>query len=227
MRRAGFALLLVLALAPAVARASAAASAPLSAADRRAIGVLVDRFVKTAVRREDLAAAWQLIGPDLRGGTTRRAWIAGTGVTVPTYPAQGNDFRHAWTVDSAEPGHAELSLILHPKPGSGYDETAAKLDVRKLGGRWVVDLFYSSAEIRTGSGHRGSCGTPDCAISGPGDFGPVGSGPVYRSSRIAGHWLVAGLIAVGAAIVLSLLGIWLRLRWRDRRAWADYHARTR
>jgi hypothetical protein len=40
----------------------------LSAADRRAVLRAVDRFVETAVARRDLAAAFDLTAPELRGG---------------------------------------------------------------------------------------------------------------------------------------------------------------
>jgi hypothetical protein len=196
-----------------VTGASAASRPRMSAADRAAIGVLIDRFVKDAVRRENLAAAWALAGPDLRGGTTYKAWVAGTGVTVPTFPVRGSDFRHAWTGHLVAPGHAELSMIMIPRPGSrGFEETAAAIDVRKIRGKWLVDLFYAAAVY-----HKQG-------ISGPNDFkaGPGGSAYGNSQSRIGGHWLVIGLIAA-AAIVLSIpLAVWIRVRRRDRRALAAY-----
>jgi hypothetical protein len=72
---AGLAGVLVLQLA---VSGRAAATLRMSATDRAAIGNLVDRFVKDAVLRRDLAAAWKLAGPDLRGGTTYKAWVAAT-----------------------------------------------------------------------------------------------------------------------------------------------------
>jgi hypothetical protein len=203
----------------------AANAAPrMTPADRAAISTLIDHFVKDAVLRENLPAAWQLAGPDMRGGTTRTAWDAGTGVTVASYPAKGTSFRDAWTGHLVSPTVADLALILHPKPGSGYDETADTVEVRKIDGRWLVDIFYGTATFRSGSSHRGSCGTANCAISGPGDFGPGGSGSAVgnNNARIRSFWLWVVLGAIGAAIVLTPVGIWARLKRRERRAWAAY-----
>jgi len=185
---------------------------PMSSADRQAIGVLIEAFVKDVVLRQNLAAGWELTGPDLRGGTTRAAWIKGTGVTVERFPVADKDLRHVWSGHLVAPGHGELSVVMHPKPGSGYEETAATVDVRKLHGRWVVDLFYSAAVF-----HK-------VGISGPNDFTARASGGTsYSRSRIRGLWLFAG-IAVGVAAVLAVpSGLWLAHRRRERRALAEYH----
>src|SRR5437763_4177480 len=50
---------------------------PLSAADRRAVLRTVDRFVQTAVARRDLAAAYDITSPELRGSVSRRRWSRG------------------------------------------------------------------------------------------------------------------------------------------------------
>jgi len=205
--------------------AQAANAAPrMTPADRAQIGTLVDHFVKDAVLRQNLAAAWQLAGPDMRAGTTRKAWDAGTGVTVASYPATGASFSNAWTGHLVSPTTADLALILHPKPGSGYDETADTVVVKKIGGKWLIDIFYGTATFRTGTNKRGSCGTANCAISGPGDFAPGASGGAVGNShaRIRSFWLWIVLGAAGAAIVLTPVGIWARLKRRERRAWAAY-----
>jgi hypothetical protein len=206
--RVAFALLALVTLLGANAP-KARASVSMSPVDRHAIGTLLDRFIKDAVRREDLAAGWKLAGPDLRAGTTRAAWVAGTGVTVPYFPAQGTDFRNAWTGRLVAPTHGELSVILHPAPGhAGFEETAASADVRKIHGAWVVDLFYSAAVF-----HRKG-------ISGPADFTAPGSSASTgaATSRIAGGWLLASLVAAGSLVILVPLGLWAKTKRRDRRA---------
>jgi hypothetical protein len=200
----------------------------MTQADRSAISSLIDRFVKDVVLRHDLAQGWTLAGPDLRGGTTRKAWVDGTGVTVEAYPARGSDFRNAWTGHLVSPTEAQLTVILNPKRGSGYPQTAASVDVRKLRGRWVVNIFYSAAVFRSGANKRGSCGTSNCAISGPSDYGPAGgSGPAGNSqSRIGARWLWIAFAALGALIVTIPLGIFARIKRRERRAWRAYAEAT-
>jgi hypothetical protein len=207
--RVVLALLALIVVAAGASAARAQATAPMRPADRKAISTLLNNFIKDAVRREDLAAGWELAGRDLRGGTTRAAWVAGTGVTVPYYPVAGTDFRNDWTGHLVAPGHAELSVILHPAPGHpGYEETAAAVDVRKVNGTWLVDLFYSAAVFHK----RG--------ISGPADFAAPGSsaGTGSASSRIAGAWLIAGLAAAGSLAILLPAGFWVTAKRRDRRA---------
>lgn len=208
----------------AVAAAPAAAAPRMTPADRTQISNLIDRFIKDVVLRRDLADGWKIAGPDLRGGTTRKAWIAGTGVTVAAYPARGNDFRNAWTGHLVTPTRGELQVFMHPRAGSHDDETAASVGVQKIDGRWIVDIFYSAAVFRSGSGHNGSCGLSSCAVSGPNDFGPGGGGSAVGNSqsRIAGHWLWIALAGVGAILLATPLGLFVRVKRRDRRAWAAY-----
>jgi hypothetical protein len=212
MRLALLGSLAVLVAAPSV---GAAAAPTLSAKDRQAIGSLVDRFVKGAVERHDLAGAWALAGPGLRGGTSRKAWVAGTGVTVETYPARGNDFSHAWTADVVEPGKVGISLMLHPAPGHrGVAQTAFRAQLVKRHGRWLVDSFYPAAQF-FGGGH----------VVGPNDFAP-GANTVATTTkaRIRALWLVVAGAAIAALIVLIPAGFWVRAKRRERRAYAAYLA---
>src|SRR5262249_21535145 len=86
------------------------AEARLSPPVRRRISRLVNRFVKDVVLRRNLVEGWALAGPNLRGGTTRSAWLSGQGVTALAFPAVGNDFRHAWDGHLVSPTRAELTV---------------------------------------------------------------------------------------------------------------------
>ncbi len=226
MRRLSLAVLLVV-VAASLAVAPALSAPRITDQDRAAIGTLVDTFTKDVLLRRNLAEGWDLAGPDMRGGTTRSAWVAGTGVTLAAYPAKETEFSRAWTGKLVAPGHAVLAMVLHPKPGKKAFETAFTIDVRKLHGRWVVDLYYPAAIIRAGR-HQGSCGHSDCYISGPADFGPLGGGgggtAASTSGKIGIGSFAIGVGVIGALIVLTPLGLWLRVKRRDRRAMATYLA---
>lgn len=228
VRCAAVALGTVVLLAAGVAAPAAAGGMP--AADRAAIGRTVDRFVKDVVLRHDLADGWSIAGPQVRGGTTRSAWVDGTGVTVEEFPARGTDFTRAWTGQLVGPGDAVLAMVLQPRPHTAAWETAFTVDVRKVRGRWLVDAFYPAATIRSTKDHQGSCGRDNCAISGPADFGPP-AGDSVATGATQGHvgtrsFLLA-LAGVGALVVLAPLGVWVRLRRRNRRATAAYLAARR
>ena len=220
-------MVLTLAFATLAGASPAASAAHMSPADRNAISTVVDRFVRDVVLRENLRDGWTLAGPDLRGGTTRAAWISGKGVTVAAFPARGKSFRNAWTGHLVARGHFEGAVILQPKAGSrGFDQTAVTVDIRKISSRWVVDAFYSAAVFRSGSQNRGSCGRANCAISGPADYGPQGAASAAgnTSARVSGHTFLTVLAAVGILVLLTPFVIWVRIRRRDNRARAAYEA---
>ncbi len=207
--------------------AAPATAMQLTPADRAAIGTVLDRFVRDVVLRQNLREGWALAGPDLRGGTTRAAWISGKGVTVAAFPARGTDFRNAWTGHLVAPGHFEGSMILRPKARSrGFDQTAITVDLRRISGRWLVDIFYSAAVFRTGSQNRGSCGRSNCAISGPADYGPQGAASAggNGTAHVGAHTFLIGSAIVGGLVLLTPFAIWARLRRRDGRARAAYEA---
>ena len=218
-----------LVLAVLAGAAPATATPRLSSADREAISTVLDRFVKDVVLRENLREGWDLAGPDLRGGTTRAAWISGKGVTVAAFPARGTSFRNAWVGHLVAPGHLEGSMILQPKAGSGFDQTAATLDVRRISGRWVVDIFYSAAVFRAGSKNRGSCGRSNCAISGPADYGPQGSASAAgnTTTHVGPHTFLIGMAVAAGLVLLTPFVIWARVKRRDGRARAAYEAHNR
>jgi hypothetical protein len=196
-----------------------AASPKLRAQDRQQIGALIDRFVKEAVRRENLPAAWSLLGPQLRGGTTKAAWDAGTEVTVENYPARGDDFRTAWTSAVIKPGDVDVALMLHPESGHpDIPQTAFKAEVIKSNGRWIVDSFYPAATFSAGG-----------SVQGPADYGAPGGGKAIGNdnAKIRPLWFILGVSVLGALIVLLPIGLWVRARRRDRRAYATYAAVTK
>lgn len=203
-------------LAPAVARA---ATPSLTPADRARIGVLIDRFVKEAVRREDLPAAWSLIGPGLRGGTTKAGWDSGRAVTVSEYPARGSDFTKAWTGTVVAPGDVIVALMFHPDAAHPkIPQTAFKAEVVRRGGRWIVNGFYPAATF-FGGGH----------VEGPADFQASSGARSVGSAnaRVSGHSFALALASLAAVVVLVPLGFWVWSRRRQRRAYAAYLATHR
>src|SRR5262245_19623846 len=57
--------------------------APFTAEKRRAVSAVLAKFISGAVSKHDLAGTWQLAGPDLRQGITRKDWLAGQIPVVP------------------------------------------------------------------------------------------------------------------------------------------------
>src|SRR2546430_6038386 len=59
---------------------------PFTARERQAVRGVLRGFIRSAVARHDVAASWDLAGPSLRSGVTRRQWATGAIPVVP-YPA--------------------------------------------------------------------------------------------------------------------------------------------
>jgi hypothetical protein len=113
------------------------AAVPLPAAARTVAG----RFVLTAVARKNLAAAYDHVGPNLRGGLTRKEWLTGDIPVIP-YPIQS--LRLApFKIDYSHKSDALIELALLPRKGAGVKSQIFYLTLKKIGPagkeHWVVD----------------------------------------------------------------------------------------
>ena len=113
-------------------------------ADARRVAV---RVIQTAVARKYLEEAWLLVGPNLRGGLTRKRWITGENPVVP-FPVDELDVA-PYKVDESYTTRALLEVALLPREGSGIRAQVFFLELRKLGkgdeARWVVDNWVPRA----------------------------------------------------------------------------------
>ena len=120
-----------------------AVKAPLSAEAKR----VAMRFIQTAVARENLDEAWNLVGPNLRGGLTKATWTTGANPVVP-YPIDKLEVA-PYKVDESYATSALLEIALLPRKGSGIRAQIFFLELRKLGAgaeaRWVVDNWVPRA----------------------------------------------------------------------------------
>ena len=113
------------------------AAAPLPSEARKVAG----RFVLTAVARKNLAEAYDLVGPNLRGGLTRKEWLTGNIPVIP-YPIQS--LRLApFKIDYSHKSDALIELALLPRQGAGVKSQIFYLTLKKIGPagkeHWVVD----------------------------------------------------------------------------------------
>src|SRR4051812_16504640 len=100
------------------------------------------RFVTTAVARDDLAAAWKISGPDIRGGLTYKEWLTGNIPVVP-YPIQALATAR-FKIDYSYRNEALLEVALLPKHSSKVKPQIFSVDLKRVvgpGGKrhWVVD----------------------------------------------------------------------------------------
>lgn len=118
-------------------------AAPLPQEARR----VAVRFIQTAVARKNLAEAWTLVGPNLRGGLSRAEWLTGDNPVVP-YPIDELEVA-PYKVDEAYERSALLEVALLPRKGSGVRAQVFFLGLERVGSgreaRWVVDNWVPRA----------------------------------------------------------------------------------
>jgi hypothetical protein len=208
-----FAVLLA-ATAAAAAPGTALAANRLDHTDRRAINALLDRFVPSAVARQEPAASWHLVTPSMRTDTTFRQWSRGD-LPVYPYPARRIQF-HGYTVDYALPRDVALELFVPPRRGARVDPISFSVEVKKIRGRWLVDSFYPAASFDSGSQR----------VVGPRDFTPGSVSSGGGSARLGAVWFaVPGVLLGGILLVpLTMFGVAWRRNRRAERAYAASRA---
>jgi hypothetical protein len=105
------------------------------------------RVIRTAVARENLEEAWTLVGPNLRGGLTKKEWLTGDNPVVP-YPIDQLDVA-PYKVDESFESSALIEVALLPRKGSGVRAQVFFLGLKRVGSgpraRWVVDNWVPRA----------------------------------------------------------------------------------
>jgi len=186
---------------------------------RSEINATLDRFVPAAVRRENPMVAHDLASPGLRASATSKEWERGE---IPVYPfhAKGSEF-HGWTLNYSIPNNVNVDLMIpatnEEKQVSGIAYT---VDLKRIGGRWLVESFFPTAEFRRVPAANGSriVAQPDLAPTQTRD-GVTHSGQDVTNRIVA---LVPLLVAlIGVALVI---GVFLTQYIRGKRAERDYLA---
>jgi hypothetical protein len=108
---------------------------------RRGIDETLARFIPAAVLRQDPALAWQLAGPGLRAGSTRRDWLTGQ---MPVYRFPWNGHRRdlvGWKPAFSYRNRVGFDLVLGARPRSRAGAMAVSVDLVRRGSRWLVDYW--------------------------------------------------------------------------------------
>ena len=194
---------------------------PFTEAERRAVHPVLAQFIKYAVAREDPGKAWDVAGPDLRSGMTRKEWDTGA-IPVVNYPAAHKGLGSWSYVKYSYADTVGLEVFVFPKPGSGYSAMTADAEVVKdHDGRWQVNYwmpekFHGPAAVsakqvkaakKNARAHARKSNAQKTAAAAP----PSAAQPI----RTRGIWLAVpvGLLSliILAPLVLLLVG-WLRNR---------------
>ena len=203
-------------LRPDGAGTATAAVKPLKVtpAARREIAVVVERFVHSAVLREDLDEAWKLASPKLRASGTRASWRAGD---LPVFPFPRETFRvEDWRLRYSFDRTVVIDVMVLPQPGLAQRTIVYGVELTDYGvgttRRWLVDTWFPQATLAPG----GTPTRPKPAVT----QAAVPESP-YTKGKLDARWLLIplGVLALAAIFPLSLLA---RAAVRRRRAERRY-----
>ena len=99
---------------PTHGKAQLAEKAPTVAIDP-AIVTVAKKFIGTAVTRQNVDQAYDIVSADLRGTLTRKQWAGGE---IPVVPYPAASVAHLrYVVDYSHPNQAGIEVGLHPSAG--------------------------------------------------------------------------------------------------------------
>ena len=204
---------------------------PFTRAKKRAVRTALAQFIGTAVARQNLASSWDVTGPSLRAGMTRKEWSSGD-IPVTPYPAARHG-QGAWdVVNYSYPRKVGLEVLVFPKPGSGYSVATAEVDVVKgHDDRWRVDYWMITKFHGPGSAAASDSASalsegPPKVHKLPGNKSAKRDAAVESAtttgSRAGALWLAVPLAVLALIVVLPIsigIAVWLR----NRRAAAEWY----
>jgi hypothetical protein len=193
------------------AAAAAHAKPTLSSADRAAIDRTLDVFVPAAIARRHPERAWPLATATMHVGGSKAEWARGF-LPVTPFPVVGKTF-HGWTLDGAGKGRADIVLLVHLRKGAPLGAVSLDIEMRKSGGRWLVDSAVPAATFA-------APGSDSKVLAQP-DFAPQGGQAFSKTGRISAKWvLIIPGILLGLIVVMPFAVIGAH-RLRDRRVRRD------
>jgi hypothetical protein len=162
-------------------------SVPLKRADRRRIETLLDGFVAAGVERQNPALAWQLSTPALRRTATKADWLKGE---LPVMPYKARGSLHGFYVQWSYKNDVGLDLSLLPAPNETNPGIVFNVEVKKLGGRWLVDSIVPAATMGGTQVHSQADLAPQTVVPAP-PKGRVGTTYVWAFLAVLGVAVLA------------------------------------
>jgi len=187
-------------------------------AERRQVISVASRFVDTAVKREHSERAYELVGPSLRNGTTRRHWVDGD---IPVVPYPVDDAR--WKFDYSYADEIGLQVLVFPTAASDLRPMVFNMSLKAVGSgerrHWLVESWVP----RGGGGGRSSVRKSEGSSF---DLSAGATAQPYErsSSSLGSGWLILPILLLifGALLVpLTIVGL---ERFRSRKAQRAYEA---
>lgn len=188
----------------------------LRKADRGEIGRTLVAFVREGVAQRNLTAAYDLVTPAFRGGTTRAQWREGAS-PVFVYSAVTRGISGNWRVNYSYRGEVGVALMLSSTRPRKVGQIVFHAELRQRRGSWLVDSFAPVATftpIGIGRQHE----------TGPADYAAGSRTELYaQEAALSPLWIVVPAGVIGLVLLVPL-GFVLVSRLHDRRAARAYEA---
>ena len=178
------------------------ASMKLTAADRRELYRTAALFISTAVARKHLDKAWDMLGPEMKAGQTRKSWDSGFNNVIP-FRAVGIA---TWNILYSYQGDVAMDLAVIADKQSDFAGKTFTLELkRSKPHRWLVAAWVPKG------------------VGGRGQIRSVASQPVPPppTAPLSTKWLLAPFVFI-TLLVLTLITWGVRNLVRQRRAARRY-----
>jgi hypothetical protein len=220
---------------PTVADFEPSKNVPFTAAQRQQVHKVLKQFIATAVVRHDVAKSWDIAGPTLKQGVTRKQWDRGNLPVIP-YPARNKGWGDwsfvQYSFTEGQKHTVGLEVFLFPKPKSGWSAMSADVEVvQGKNGRWLVDYWMpkkfhgppAQAAPTTKAKAKAKKLRERHAVEKKAKSKPKPSQAIdastQDSARAHGAWwaLPAGLLALAILLPLAIgMIVWRRNRRAER-----------
>jgi hypothetical protein len=176
----------------------------LTSSDRRDLFNAASLFVRTAVARKHLDSAWNMLGPEMKAGQTRKSWDTGFNNVIP-FPAVGIA---NWSILYAYQNDVAIDLGVVGDPHSDWAGKTFTIELKHYKTQphnWLVASWVPKG------------------IGGAGQIKSVASAPPppRTVAKVDAKWLLAPVAVLGL-IILSLIGWGIRSTIKHRRAAKRY-----
>jgi hypothetical protein len=180
----------------------------LSQRERLELLATSSHFVRTAVARKHLDEAWDLLGPEMQAGQTRKSWDSGTNNVVP-FPVAGIA---EWSLLYSYEGDVAFDLALVSEPGHDVVGKSFTIELKRYpqrANRWLVAAWVPKG-ITTARQSKAAAAEPP---------------PPPPRAPLSSKWLLVP-VSILALILLTPIAVVLRSLVQNRRAAKRYASYT-
>ncbi len=176
----------------------------LTSSDRRQLFDTASVFIRTAVARKHLDSAWNMLGPEMKAGQTRKSWDTGNNNVIP-FPAIGIA---NWSILYAYRDDVAIDLGVVGDPHSDWAGKTFTIELKRYKSQprnWLVASWVPKG------------------IGGAGQVKSVASAPVPPPTvaAVSAKWLFLPVCFLGA-LVIGLAAWGIRNVLKQRRAAKRY-----